>query len=144
MIWWHPEKQASFSPCHLAGMLPSSWSSAASVVCACLPEQALLQMRGQGWVPRKLLLSFCPAQEGPTSAPATHSQQLLLLLSAAPLHLPDYIFKSTSCVSNLKLQVADNRCRDLKWHPKHFKNTLEKLNTWAQLKRSNNVQRLWL
>lgn len=42
-------------------------------------------------------------------------------LSAAPLHLPDCFFKTTSYVSGLQLQVAGNRYTDLKRYPRYCK-----------------------
>jgi len=74
---------------------------------------------------------------GPTQTPAMHSQQLP---SAA---LPNCIFKTTGRVSDLKLQMAENRCTDLKRYPKHFKKTF-KNPTRKWIKRSNKQQRLQL
>lgn len=43
----------------------------------------------------------------------------------------------------VKVQMAENRCKDLKRHPKHFKKTLKNL-TYKWIKRFNKEHRLWL
>ena len=115
MVWWHAEKQATALP-------PPGKDVAILMICCCwhglccLHIQALLQMRGEGWVPKKLLPSSCPSQGQHKLLPCTANSFHQQLCQTVSLKQP-----AVSLTSSCRWQRTDAQI----W--KDTQNTLKRL-----------------